>query len=99
MRRIVYGIRHLSSRRRTRLAALIGALLVLAGHDQARVAVLAQAPGCLFPANGIGAENCLPGDNDWDLADGNDPDIQGYATDIIVNTCQTVTFKVKTDAT
>src|SRR5258706_11330932 len=99
MRRIVYGIRHISTHNHTRLSALIGALLVLAGHVPGRVSVLAQGGGCASPANGIVAENCLAGDTDWDVVGGSDPAIQGYATDISVNTGQTVTFKVRTAAT
>ena len=60
MRRIVYGIRHISTHKRTRLAALIGALLVLAGHVPGRVSVLAQGGGCATPANGIVAESDVP---------------------------------------
>ena len=77
----------------------VTAALVLTGRDSGRDAVLAQGAGCPSPANAIVAENCLTGDTDWDLTGGNDPAIQGFATDISINTGETVNFKIKTDAT
>lgn len=49
-------------------------------------------------ANKIVCENALPGDTGWDpYVD--DTTIQGYTTDISVNVGQTITFKIKTNAT
>ena len=44
----------------------------------------AGAP-CDAPANEIVAENCLPGDTDWDITGAGSANIQGFATDISVN--------------
>jgi hypothetical protein len=49
--------------------------------------------------NAIVSENMVPGATDWDLAGGNDPTIQGFATDISIAIGQTVNFKINTDAT
>jgi hypothetical protein len=79
-------------------AAVIIALVV--GRGAKDGAIVAQSGGaCATPANAIVAENCLPGQTGWDLARGNDPGIQGFATDISVNAGETVTFKIRTDAT
>ena len=68
--------------------------------------LLTSAPlfgSCSAPANAIEAENCLPGtpDSSWDIsgAGAGDPSLQGFATDISVNVGQTISFKIKTDAT
>jgi hypothetical protein len=87
-----------SSKLRLVAAVAIGASLFLAGRGPNRIAVLAQT-GCPSSANPVAAENCLPGNSDWDLGpSGNDGAIQGYAADISVNKGQTVAFKIKTDA-
>ena len=54
---------------------------------------------CDAPANEIVAENCLPGDTDWDITGAGSPNIQGFATDISVNLGQPVAFKIDTPAT
>src|SRR6266852_1885113 len=52
------------------------------------------------PTNPIAAENAQTGTLDnWDVAGAGDPTIQGFATDISVNTGQTVDFKIQTDST
>jgi hypothetical protein len=44
-------------------------------------------------------ENLLPGTTDtWDVVNAGAPSIQGFATDISVNTGQTANFKIKTDS-
>lgn len=55
---------------------------------------------CSAPANAIVAENCLAGNppSEWDISGAGDPSIQGFATDISFNRGNTVTFKIKTDA-
>ncbi|MCI0673586.1 MAG: Ig-like domain-containing protein, partial [Myxococcaceae bacterium] len=60
----------------------------------------AQSNPCSAPANAIVAENCLPGNpaSEWDVQGSGADSIQGFATDISVNRGQTVSFKVKTDA-
>ncbi len=47
---------------------------------------------CGSPANPIEAENCLTGNpsSEWDITGAGDPTIQGFATDISVNTGETV---------
>ena len=64
-------------------------------------ASFAAVDPCLAPANEIVAENCLPGNpaTEWDIEDEGDTTIQGFATQMSVDQGQTVTFKVKTDAT
>ncbi len=56
---------------------------------------------CSSPANAIEAENCLTGNpsTQWDISGAGDASIQGFATDISFNQGQTVSFKIKTDAT
>src|SRR5437667_9534452 len=50
-------------------------------------------------SNPITVENALPGTTDnWDISGAGESSIQGFATDISVNTGQTVTFKIKTDS-
>src|SRR5262245_60527762 len=48
----------------------------------------------VFSVNPIVAENLLPGNpkSEWDLANGGDSNIEGFATDISVNHGQTVDF-------
>src|SRR4051812_47867106 len=61
----------------------------------------AQRNPCATPANAIVAENCKPGnpETDWDTNSWGDLSIQGFATDMSVNHGQSISFKVKTDAT
>ena len=48
---------------------------------------------CDVPANAIVAENCLPGNTDWDISGAGSDNIQGFATDISVNRGETVTSR------
>ena len=50
--------------------------------------------------NPISAENAVGGNpsSEWDVSGSGDSTIQGFATDVSVNTGQTVSFKVKTDS-
>jgi hypothetical protein len=92
-----------------RLAALAVALPLVALAAQYMQKgtrwVLSAQSTCANPANAIVAENCLAGNppSEWDLSgqitSSGDPSIQGFATDISVNTGQTVNFKIKTDST
>jgi len=61
----------------------------------------AFAGSCSSPTNAIEAENCLPGNpsSQWDISGAGDSSIQGFATDISFNQGQTVSFKIKTNAT
>ena len=56
---------------------------------------------CPSTQNPIVQENCLPGTPPevWDVSGAGDSNIQGFATDISVNAGQTISFKIKTDAT
>ena len=95
--KIIHRILRRSS---VRLTLAVAAALVLTGRGSGRNAVHAQGGGCASPPNVVVAENCLPGDTDWDLGvGGNDPTIQGFASDVSVNVGQTVNFKINTDAT
>jgi len=89
-------IRQVARRTSVRLSFAFLVALILAGRGSGRVTVLAQS-GCA--ANPVAAENCLAGDSDWDLTGGNDPTIQGFASDISVDVGQPVNFKISTDAT
>ena len=48
--------------------------------------------------NPIVCENLMQGDTGWDINGSGDPSIQGFATNMSVNTGETVFFKVNTDA-
>ena len=50
-------------------------------------------------SNPIVCENQLPGTSDWAISGAGDLTIQGFATDISVNSGQTVSFKISTPAT
>src|SRR6266550_7187273 len=89
---IIKTIRRVTSRSHVRLAVAIAAAVALAGSGSGRPAVHAQS-------NPIVAENLLGGAADWDISGLDDPTIQGFATDISVNTGQTVDFKIQTDST
>ncbi len=64
---------------------------------------LFQASGTCDPtvSNPIVCENQKTGNpaSEWDITGSGDATVQGYATDISVNKGQTVSFKIKTDAT
>src|SRR5216110_1777104 len=89
---IIKTIRRVTSQSHVRLAVAIAAAVALAGSGSGRPAVHAQS-------NPIVAENLLSGATDWDVSGPDDPTIQGFATDISVNTGQTVDFKIQTDST
>ncbi len=89
---IIKTIRQVTSQSHVRLAVAIAAAVVLAGSGSGRPAIQAQS-------NPIVAENLLGGATGWDISGADDQTIQGFATDISVNTGQTVDFKIKTDST
>lgn len=62
--------------------------------------VVAADP-CTSPANSIVAENCQVGNpaSEWDISGDGDASIQGFTNDISYNRGDTVSFKVKTNAT
>jgi hypothetical protein len=76
--------------------------LLLAVTIAAAVLVLSPQAGasCSVPANGIEAENCLPGTppSAWAICGAGDPTIQGFPTDISVNAGETISFKIDTTA-
>ena len=89
----VKTIQQIARRQHVRLfVAGIAALLL---WDAGSVRPFAQVV-----TNPIMVENALTGTDDsvWDIAGAGDPTIQGFATDISVNTGQTVNFKIKTDS-
>src|SRR6266436_10445746 len=55
---------------------------------------------CTAPKNPIEAENCLPGTpaSQWYVDGAGSSNIQGFTTDISVNTGQTIFFKISTSA-
>jgi hypothetical protein len=76
-----------------RLIVAAVAALLFAGRGSVRPTVQALS-------NPVVTENALAGTIDnWDVTGAGDSTIQGFATDISVNTGATVTFKVKTTAT
>src|SRR3979411_734419 len=86
-------IRRITRQSRVRLTVAIVAVLALAGGESGRPAVQAVS-------NPIVVENSLAGTLDaWDIAGAGDPSIQGFATDISVNTGDTVNFKIQTVST
>ena len=58
------------------------------------------AASCSAPANGIEAENCLPGTvpGAWAICGAGDSTIQGFPTDISVNAGESISFKIDTPA-
>jgi len=76
---------------------IAGTLVASAGTQRAA----APANPCAPPSNRIVAENCKPGnpESEWDINGAGDPSIQGFATDMSVNHGETVSFKIRTDAT
>src|SRR3989442_9345677 len=95
----VTTIRQTARWQHVRLLIAVTAALVLTGRGSGRVAVLAQGAGCASPANAIVAENCQAGATDWVITGAGDSTIQGFASNISINTGGTVDFKIKTDAT
>ena len=86
-------LRRVSQRPSVRLFVAAVAALIFAGRGSVRPLLQAQGP------NPISIENQLPGDADWDISGAGDPTIQGFASDISVDTGQTVDFKINTTAT
>src|SRR6185295_2765430 len=85
-------IRPVPRRSRIQLGMAIVAAIALAGTEAGR-------PGIQAESNPIVAENAFTGTTDnWDINGSGDPTIQGFATDISVNTGQTVNFKIQTDS-
>ncbi|MBH8563571.1 DUF4082 domain-containing protein [Nostoc sp. CENA67] len=83
---------------------LITTLLVLGSHmgfPLSMQRVLAQADPCTSPVNAIVAENCQAGNpsSEWNISGAGDSSIQGFASDISVNKGDTISFKIKTNAT
>ncbi|WGV27942.1 DUF4082 domain-containing protein [Halotia branconii] len=88
---------------RMMILMMLTTLLVLGlnlGSQPQMQRVLAADP-CTSPTNPIVAENCLVGNpsTEWDITGVGDESIQGFATDISVNRGNTVSFKIKTNAT
>src|SRR5215217_645468 len=78
--------------RRPSVRLLLGAtVLIVAGLGSMRLIQAQTNPVVL--ENGISA-----GAPSWDVSGAGDPLIQGFATDISVNTGLPVSFKIKTDA-
>src|SRR3982751_1793564 len=86
-------ITRVTRQRFVRLFAILLAAILLARGGPERPALHAQA-------NAIVTENSLPGSpqSEWDVQGAGDPTLQGFATDISVNTGSTVSFKIKTSA-
>src|SRR5712691_7793122 len=82
---------------RPKVRLIVAALLALlfAGQESGRNPIQAQG----VPSPIIANENNQPGATDWDVSGAGEPTIQGFATDISVNTGETVSFKINTDST
>ena len=86
-------IRQITRRSSVRLTLAVLAALLLAGRGAQRIALLAQS------SNPISIENAQAGDTGWDTGAGAaDTTIQGFATNISINTGETVDFKINTDS-
>jgi hypothetical protein len=87
--------------RRTRallvLASVIAFVLLGIGSGSSASA----ADPCGTGGNPISCENSKPGSppSEWQVGNGADPSIQGFATQMSVAPGQTISFKIKTDAT
>src|SRR3954468_115580 len=88
------SLHQLARRPRARLLIAVLLTLLCAGREAGRHPMEAQSGPSLV----ITAENAKAGDADWDISGAGDPSIQGFASDISVNTGQTVDFKIKTDS-
>ena len=85
-------LRQIARRPHARLLLAVLVMLVCGARDSGRRPAQAVS-------NPIVVENNLTGTLDsWDISGAGDPSIQGFATDISVNTGETVFFKIKTDA-
>ena len=92
LRMAAVSVRRLAGNGTWRFA--LRSLAVLAG-------LVAFSATSVLPAlavNEIVPENLLPGNpqSEWDISGAGDPSIQGFATDISVNTGETIAFKVGT---
>ena len=85
----------LTRRSAIRLFGALSAAVLLAGGGSIRPTVQAQAT-----SNSIVVENGLTGSpqSEWDIQGAGDPTLQGFATDISVNSGSIVSFKIKTSA-
>ena len=82
-----------------RLLSLLGALMVLGVAVPAGASAQAPADPCAAPVtNPVACENTKPGtpESVWGIDGSGDDTIQGFATQISVNTGDTVSFKIKT---
>src|SRR3954469_22166126 len=84
-----HTIAALSRRLYIRVLAASALALLLIDSGSMRPSVQAQSG-----PNSISIENALAGATDWDVTGSGDPTIQGFATDISVNTGETVHFKI-----
>src|SRR5437773_2010505 len=68
---------------------------------RATMTVAEQDPPACAPPRSIVGENLLAGapPTQWNVNGSGDPTIQGFATDISVNRCETINFKINTPAT
>src|SRR5262245_489211 len=89
---MINTLRTFTRRSYFRLALVIGGALLLTGPSD-RLGLLAQG------GNPISVENALTGDTGWDISGVGDTSIQGFTTDISVNTGGTVSFKINTNST
>src|SRR5262249_62228628 len=72
---------------------------LLTGLAAAMLVTGSQRPIVQAVTNPIAIENQRTGDTGWDITGAGDPTIQGFATDISINTGETVDFKIQTDST
>ncbi|WP_312182150.1 DUF4082 domain-containing protein [Arthrobacter sp.] len=81
-------------------ALALAALLVAAQLVLLQPLPAAAAGNCAMAENPIACENAKPGADpeEWDIEKAGDPTLQGFATEISVNTGESLDFKVKTDA-
>ncbi len=88
------------ARQRAAVLALV-CLMVSSAIPLASPSPVSAAGPCDTPLNEIVAENCLPGNpaSEWDVSGAGDASIQGFATDISVDTGDTVEFKIDTPST
>lgn len=86
---------------RSLTAAVTAVLLVLGLTVALPVAAAAPAAAATCTGNEIVCENQLPGSDPevWDIKGAGDDSIQGFTTQISINSGDTVQFKIKTDAT
>ncbi len=85
---------------RSRLALTVSLCVVLSGIAAVPSAQASAADPCAAPTNPVVCENSKAGSppSEWDVSGPGDESIQGFATDISVNTGSSISFKVKTTA-